>query len=418
VISSLTPQLKKALSRRKLNVAATIAFGMLLAEPCQAIPIFSLLTGTRCSVCHFDPHGGGLRTELGWEMMNRTGLFQWPGAAAADTASVSPTNSLMNGLFVPGGDARLQEVRVSQNNQELLIPMQLSTSLAFVPNHQISIYTDINWASIYVRHDTNMTDLFGTTNGLYPGETDYDLTFQYEPDITLPSIRVGMIEPSIGILQDDHTAFTSMDAFTNNGITLVPPYYNEVGGELTYEGMKWLTVNAGVFNDKNLALIDPTVAAPSSSFDFTHPTVSGRIVLWPQLLEQGINGEFGGSILVNGDFRMLNGFGGFGLADKATFYVEGLYSKDAADKIVRNFSVLGTLELMPWLIWEWRYDWGMTEVYPSVSLGYATAFLAGFEFFPLPYIEIRPEYRVTDITPFYGTGTHSGQWTAQLHFFY
>ncbi len=346
-----------------------------------------------------------MRTELGWEMMNYTGLFQW---GRQDSNTVS--NSILDNMVYPGGDARFQMVRVTQTNQELLIPMQLSTSLGFVPNHQISIYTDINWASVYVRHDTS------APSGLYPGETDYDLTLQYEPDITLPSIRVGMIEPSIGILQDDHTGFTSMDAYNN--ITLVPPYYNEIGGELTYEGMKWLTVNAGVFNDKNLALIDPTVTTPSSSFDFTHPTVSGRVVLWPQLLEEGINGEFGGSMLVNGDFRMLNGFGGFGLADKATFYVEGLYCKDAADKIIRNFSILGSLKLADWLIWEWRYDWGMTEVYPGVQLGYATGFLAGFEFFPLPYIEIRPEYRVTDLNPFYGTGTHTGQWTAQVHFFY
>jgi hypothetical protein len=399
------------LFRRNLKVTATLALGLLLAEPCQAIPVFSLLTGTRCSVCHFDPHGGGLRTELGWEMMNYTGLMQWGGQD-----SIAVSNALFNNMVYPGGDARLQLVRVTQTNQELLIPMQLTTSLGFVPNHQVSIYTDVNLASLYVRSVTSPTDLFGTASGLYPGETDYDLTLQYQPDITLPSIRVGMIEPSISILQDDHTGFTSMDAY--NGITLIPPYYNEVGGELTYEGIKWLTVNAGVFNDKNLAQIDQTVTAPTSSFDFSHPTVSGRIVLWPQLLEDGINGEFGGSALVNGDFKMLNGFGGFGLADKATFFLEGLYAKDAADKIIRNFSILGTLKLADWLIWEWRYDWGMTEVYPSVSLGYATGFLAGFEFFPLPYIEIRPEYRVTDLTPFYSTGTHTGQWTAQVHFFY
>jgi hypothetical protein len=395
-----------------VKVPAALAFVLLLAQPCQAVPLFSLMTGTRCSVCHFNPHGGGLRTELGWEMMNYTGLFQW---GPQDSNAVS--NGLLNNMVYPGGDARFQLVRVSQTNQELLIPMQLSTSLGFVPNHQVALYTDINWASVYVRsQESKLMDLFGTTSGLYPGETDYDLTLQYQPDITLPSIRVGMIEPSISILQDDHTSFTSMDAYNN--ITLIPPYYNEVGGELTYEGLKWLTVNAGVFNAKNLAQIDPTIGTVSSSFDFSHPTVSGRVVLWPQLLDEGINGEFGGSVLVNGSFKMLNGFGGIGLADKATFFLEGLYAKDAANKIIRNFSIIGNLKLTDWLIWEWRYDWGMTEVDPSVSLGYATGFLAGFEFFPLPYIEIRPEYRVTDINPFYGTGTHTGQWTAQVHFFY
>ncbi len=392
-----------------------------MASKAEAIPMFSLLTGTRCSACHFDPQGSGLRTELGWSTMNYTGLLQWIGE---DTSGIPRTNEILNGMVVPGGDARFQLVRDSKTNQELFIPMQLSTSLGFQPNHQVAIYTDINWASVYVRGITNPKDLFGTTSALYPGETDYDLTLQYQPDIALPSIRVGMIEPSLSIRQDDHTLFTSMDAVNN--ITLIPPYYNEIGGEFTYEGIRWLTVNAGVFNAYNLAQIDPMIGAvkPSTFLNLTqyyslpHPSFSGRIVLWPQLLDQGLNGELGGSALVNGSFELLNGFAGIGLADKATFFVEGLYSKDAADRIVRNFSVIGSLQLAPWLIPEWRYDWGMTEVSPGQSLGWATAFLFGFEFFPWPYIEIRPEYRVTDITPFYGTGTHTGQWTAQLHLFY
>src|SRR6202030_1248331 len=125
--------------------------------------------------------------------------------------------------------------------------------------------TDINLASVYVRAvSKNPTDLFGTTSGLYPGETDYDATLQYQPDVTLPSIRVGMIEPSISIRQDDHTLFTHQVAIdpqssTFQSIALIPPYYNEVGAELTYEGIRWLTVNAGIFNARNLSQVDQTI---------------------------------------------------------------------------------------------------------------------------------------------------------------
>ncbi|GEM_PF-921113 len=385
---------------------------VLAAVEAKAIPRFSLLTGTRCSACHFDPQGSGLRTELGWEMMNQTGLFQWHG----EDTSIS-NETWMNGKLFPGGDARFQLVRVSHTNQELVIPMQLTASLGYMPSPELSAYTNINLASLYVRSVTSPTDLFGTTSGLYPGETDYDATIDYHPSVTLPSIRIGMIEPSISIRQDDHTLFTHQEAAIQQ-LALIPPYYNEVGAELTYEGIRWLTVNAGIFNAKNLSQIDPTIGSVSSSFDFSHPSLSGRVVLWPQSLEQGLNGELGGSVLINGSFRILNAFTGIGLADKATFFLEGMYSKDAAQRIVRNFSIIGSYELTAWLALEWRYDWGMTELYPGQALAYATAFLAGFEFFPLPYIEIRPEYRVTDTNPFFGTGTHVGQWTAQLHLFY
>ncbi|HZK75943.1 MAG TPA: hypothetical protein VFD13_03460, partial [Candidatus Kapabacteria bacterium] len=378
------------------------------AIPCKAIPRFSLLTGTRCSACHFDPQGSGLRTELGWEMMSQTGLFLWGGQ---DTSGIPATNMLYHGTIVPGGDARFQLVRLSTTGQEMLIPMQLSTSLGFIPTPQVTMFTNINWASIYVRNMPNFS------SSLYPGETDYDVTLMYQPSITLPSIRIGMIEPSISIRQDDHTLFAHQEAAIQS-IALIPPYYNEIGAELTYEGIRWLTVNAGIFNAKNLAEIDPTIGTIASNFDFKHPTISARVVLWPQLLEQGLNGELGGSILVNGSFEMLNGFAGIGLADKATLYFEGLYNKDAANRIVRNWSAIGSLELTSWLAAEWRYDWGMTEVYPGQALGYATAFLAGLEFFPFPYIELRPEYRVFDKNPFSGTGTHTGQWTGQVHVFY
>jgi hypothetical protein len=337
--------------------------------------------------------------------MNEVGLFKWRNSA---NDTVSPTNGLYNGLFVPGLDARLQLVRVSRTGQRLLIPMQLSTSLAFVPTKQFSAYTNINLASIEER-------LRG--GSLYPGEADFDAQIQYQPDISLPSIRIGMIEPSIGIRQDDHTVFVRREVALKN-VYLFPAYYNDIGAELTYEGLKYLTVNAGMFNAHNLSAVDPTIGTVTSNFDFKKPTVSGRVMLWPQLLAQKINGEAGASIMVNGAFQMINVFAGFGLTDKATIAVEALHAVNADNRIVRNFTVMGSLRLADWLDADWRYDWGQTELYPGKALAYANAFTFGFELFVLPYIEIRPEYRLMQTNPFYGQTTTSGQYTGQIHVFY
>ncbi len=392
-----------------------LALAFVWTSPANAIPRFSLLTGTRCSACHFDPQGSGIRTQLGWETMNEVGIFKWHGE---DTSGNLPTNTMFNGLVIPGGDARFQLVRESKTHQELLIPMQLSGSLAIMPTKELSAYTDINFASIYVRAvQSQMNDLFGTTSALYAGETDFDAAIQYQPSVTMPSIRVGMIQPSIGIRQDDHTEFVREEAAIK-GIALIPPYYNEWGAEATYEGIRWLTINAGIFNASNLSKIEATIPAPSGPFDFGHPTFSARAMVWPQLLDQGLNGEAGASILVNGSFKMINAFAGIGLADKASLYVEGMYSKNADDRIIRNFTVLGSMELMQWLALEWRYDYGQTEVYPGVDLAFAHGFVFGLEFFPWPYIEIRPEYRVLQTNPFNGNGTYTGQWTGQIHLFY
>ncbi|MDP4288677.1 MAG: hypothetical protein Q8922_12160 [Bacteroidota bacterium] len=402
--------------RIRFGIICQLSLTALVLVPCssEAIPRFSLLTGTRCSVCHFNPQGSGLRTQLGWEMMNETGLVKWHGP---DTSGIPATNTIFGGKFIPGADMRFQLVRESKTHQELLIPMQLTGSLGYIATPELSAYTNINFASLYVRSLTSTKGVFGTSAGLYPGETDYDAAIQYQPSISLPSIRVGMIEPSISIRQDDHTEFVHEEAAIQ-GTVLIPPYYNEMGAELTYEGIRWLTVNAGIFNSYNLAQVDPTIGVVKSNFDFSRPSISGRVMLWPQLLDQGLNGEVGASILANGSFKMYNVFTGVGLADKATIYVEGMYSKNADERITRNFSVLGNLELMSWLDIEWRYDYGQTEHYPGVDLGFSQAFLFGFEFFPAPYIELRPEYRVTQKNPLTGTGTFTGQWTGQIHLFY
>jgi hypothetical protein len=363
-------------------------------------------------------------------MMNQTGLWQWsrPTAPAQDSSAIEGlpdepsatagtstaigTNTWFNGKVVPGFDARGQIARSSVTGKRIFIPMQLSTSIAYQPMPELAVYTNINLASIEER-------LRG--GNLFPGQTDFDGAIQYAPSAELPSIRVGMIQPSFGIRQDDHTAYVRREAALN-GSYLMPSYYNDVGAEITYEGVHWLTLNAGIFNSKNFSQVDPTIlgddAAIPSHFSLKHPTLSGRVVLWPQSLEYGINTEVGGSYLQNGDFRMVSGFVGFGLADKATLFAEGMYSNNSAERRIRNWSVIGTYKLADWLSAHWRYDWGQTEYYPGVDLGYAQAFLFGFEFFPLPYIELRPEFRSAQKNPFNGNGVYTGQYTIQLHLFY
>lgn len=413
-----------------LLILTALTFLTFAVRDTHAIPRFSLLTGTKCSACHFNPQGSGIRTELGWSMMNRTGLWQWqrPSTAVQDTSELgglldateqtsteaTGTNTWFTkaGSIVPGFDARGQIAKSSTTGKRIFIPMQFVTSIAYVPAPELSIYTNINIASIEER-------IRG--GNLFPGQTDFDGAIQYAPSPILPSIRVGMIQPSVGIRQDDHTEYVRREAALN-GSYLMPAYYNDIGAEVTYEGMHWLSLNAGIFNSKNFSEIEPSIlgddASIPSHFSLKHPSLSARLVLWPQSLEYGINSELGASVMQNGDFRMVNAFVGFGLADKATLFAEGIYSTNANDRRIRNWSVIGTYKLADWLSAHWRYDWGQTEYYPGVSLSYAQAFLVGFEFFPLPYIELRPEFRSAQKNEFYGNGTYTAQYTIQLHLFY
>src|SRR5687768_14808585 len=73
-------ELKMTSSHLRIALGCLVFLGILAAarNRADAIPRFSLISGTRCSACHFNPQGGGLRTELGWESMNEVGAWRWP----------------------------------------------------------------------------------------------------------------------------------------------------------------------------------------------------------------------------------------------------------------------------------------------------------------------------------------------------
>ena len=488
-----------------LQRVAVVLVLLFVAGSAHALPRFSLISGTRCSACHYSPNGGGLRTELGWDALNK-GAWRWPwekpepgegggddlfgapgesgdetgampgesgelsedpgamtagddgGAAAAfETAEPLPahettatdetgepaetaaatdetpgdmpgdepaaavhTNSLFDGLITPGADLRLQVTKIGRppNDKRMLLPMQAQLNVAVTPLEWLVLYGGYNYA---------------VTQRSYPGQSEWEATLQLHPGVTLPILRLGFMQPSIGIRHDDHTTFTRREVAGQSPHPLVPPGYADLGAELTYEGLNWLTINAGVFGSHMLSEVETSIGEIESVADFSKPSVLGRVMLWPQELDLGFNGELGASYFGNGDFRMINAFGGFGMADKGSIFVEALiaeYPSGVLDssgamvaRNVRNVSILGSYQLFTWLSLDWRYEFGQTEVATDNpaerTLAHAHQAVFGLEFFPLPYVEIRPEYRFFQNESFNKLdGYQQGQYTLQLHLFY
>ena len=385
-----TPGARLVRSRAIIILLAVAAIVAPAGGSLSALPRFSLLTGTRCSACHFNPQGSGIRNELGWSTMNRVGLISPESVGLDSLFANDETNTYFDGVLTFGIDARLQMAKLGAppNAERKIIPMQLAPALAVQPFEWLTAYGTYN---------------FGPAR--YPGQTNFDAAVMVQPDITLPSLRLGYMQPSIGIRHDDHTMFVRRDA-AGYRTPLIPPNYNELGAEINYEGLRWLTVNAGAYSAHNLA-------KKSELFlDSTKPAMLARVVLWPQLLDEGINGMAGGSFYGNQDFRMLNGFAGFGLADKATVYGEGSFFKNAAGRIIRNMMIQSTYQLAQWVNLEWRYEWGLSE-HPSTGPFYAHSFVIGSEFFLFPYLELRPEYRYVETSDY-----TLGQYALQIHAFY
>ena len=124
-----------------------------------------------------------------------------------------------------------------------------------------------------------------------------------------------------------------------------------------------------------------------------------------------LNTWIGASLLGSGDFYFLNGFLGAGLSNNLEMRFDVSRSVRTIDYVTLN----GTLTAS-WAIWDWlvptvRVDRAQTDL--GSETVEAWQYVAGFEFFPVPFVEIRPEYRVVK------TGEYLfGQPTVQLHFFF
>lgn len=365
---------------------------MIVAFPAvgSAIPRFTLLSGSRCSNCHFNPQGSGLRTELGFWAMNEVGALTLEEVGLGGLASES--NTLFGGKLTLGMDLRAQSVRVGRPpaSERITFPMQVAAHAA--------------WGSSEEGFNVSGGYNAATIKRSYPGQSAWNAAVAWRPSPTSIGIRAGMVQPSIGIRHDDHTAFVRMEG-AEFRTPVVPPDYAEYGGEISYEGQAWLTLNAGAFASQNLQEIDPTVEPGSLSY-------SARLILWPQLLDHEINGMVGGSALLNGEYSMVNVFAGIGIGGRAMIYGEGMFSNNADDRRLRNFTAITALQLFEWLTLETRYDWGQTERPPS-DLFHASAFTLGAQFFPIPYLELRPEYRVYQNDEY-----RQGQYAIQLHLFF
>lgn len=300
------------------------------------------------------------------------------------------TNLLADGLYWFGLDTRLQMAKLGRPPQDRrkFIPMQIAPSVTVWPT---------DWLTIY--------GLYNAGPLRYPGQTAFEAAAIVQPGILLPSLKVGHFQPTTGLRWDDHTIFVRRDPAGSGG-PVIAPNYSEYGAELWYEGDALISATAGVFTSNRLA-------RANRGTDSAKPAFSARLMLWPQLLDEGINTNVGASILANNDFHLLTTFAGVGLADVAGVEGELAMIQNGGDLRLRNYTINGFWQLWPWLIAEGRLEKG--EAFPadgSASLT-ATSYVAGLEFFPLPYIELRPEYRYLDTREY-----TLAQYSLQLHLFY
>jgi hypothetical protein len=124
-----------------------------------------------------------------------------------------------------------------------------------------------------------------------------------------------------------------------------------------------------------------------------------------------INSWFGASAYGSGDFLMLNGFLGLGIHEGLNLVAELSHSQRTLDYKTLNAWVGLWYTPWTWLTGALRVERAQTNTELDESTLWSA--VAGLELFPIPGVELRPEYRLVQTESY-----RFGQATVQLHLFY
>lgn len=400
-----------------------VGFGVLSAvmllwsvEQAYALPRMSLTAGTPCSACHVNLQGGGMRTEIGW------GSMAWVGAATYDKLGLdslnnAESNAFFDGKVALGIDTRIQVAKLgipvlnvkddgtveTIEPQRRVIPMQIQPYLSVYATDSLKLYG--SYAVDPNTFDGEFCD------PVYSGQACFELEAIYQPTPLSPALRIGQIQPSIGIRHDDHTILIRGDASAPRN-PLIAPNYAELGAEVHYHPIYWLQTEFGAFLPRNLAEAIPDTRTLKTS------DVAGlaRVTLMPRYdFEDGgaLLGWLGASLYAAGLFHLENYFLGVGLLDKASLQLEVSRSDRGPleDHKTLNMMSMLSVPLKNWLVLEGRLERATTNRQGDKSTTHAA--VATVQFFPIPYLELRPEYRYTRTDDY-----AIGQYTLQVHLFY
>ena len=445
---------------KRLAPSLLVAAIALVALPAQALPRFTLEAGSRCSNCHVNPQGGGLRSNSGWYMMNTTtaGMVTWD-KVGLKSVNEAESNTFFNGKLTLGGDLRIQEARMGHPTADapglpdrMWVPMQMTPAAELKVASTVSVTASANLAGIYYQSVMN--------SPIYPGQSNFDGWIRWtpqrdvsavaeappaeatpaagadddfdappatapaaaEPPVGLPSVRVGMLEPSFGIRHDDHTLLIHGRAENMKGPVL-PAFYNDVGGEVNWEGLHWLSIDAGAFWPRNFSearfgTATSGVAARNRTDAAGKPLGSARVTFWPRIDSIGVNMWAGGSTMYTPNFLIEGGHFGIGKTYWGSLFLEGTHSRDEILAVSRYaWMVQADYPIQPWLTLEARYEssHSTADATPIAApkLTDVQAVVAGIQWLPFPMIELRPEWRYVNTADY-----SMAQYTLQIHLFY
>ncbi len=371
-----------------LKIAVAGLFILFFVQDGFALPRFALRMGARCSDCHINPTGGGMRNKGGWHYSYRV----LPMVAAHE--KTFPMSDYIAPNIRVGLDYRTQYLYSQQFGKTTFQKMEGT------------FYTDVE-----LTDKVNAYAQYDFVNAIWEGFAIAHI---------LPNngyIKAGSFLPNYGLMLDDHTAYTRGGdmgyLFTTNkrqGL-IFDPRYDITGVELGYniDDIGLITVSAGNPVPLNFNT-DPTYTV-SAQFS---PVIANTVAVLAGASYMNFRGPLIYTQLpTEHKINMYGGYLGFGFGD---FTCKGEYD------IATDFETVGSNSSATMLEADYRIVKGLEAVLrydrfdPNVKVSNdeVSRLVAGFEFFPYSFVELRPQYRFQWETP----SVKNDSFVLQFHFFY
>ncbi|MCH7731117.1 MAG: hypothetical protein IIB44_01180 [Candidatus Marinimicrobia bacterium] len=352
-----------------LCIIVCFLFGVLGLHSLEAIPRFAVVNGTSCSTCHISPTGSGLRNDYGIAIFSMDELPALPGRKWTDESF----SGLITDHLQLGADFRLQFFGYTEGDtaQKIAIfPMQSDIYGYIEVNRIMDVYVELD----LIRNNSEIW----TSLNLFPNDG---------------YIRIGKKIPHYGLPLDDHTSFVRGGnirrnyGLTKEGMPFSPftpvPGMIEIGVNLSDFFLTWSISNGYVLGR------DQRYGFGESISD---KTVTGRIEYSKAYTSWSVLA--GGSIMKEQDFSMWGLFGGVSRGNVSwegeVDLAENWASKDPSLASYSQFSwqLLQGLHLLT------KYDFFDLDV--SRKGEWVSRFSGGIEFFPVSFLEIKAQVRVTN----------------------
>lgn len=402
---------------------------MMATSEATAHPRMSATSGAPCTTCHYNADGGGMRTEIGWDIQKHTGIVEHDstGMSFLDNRE---TNRVLDWMAL-GADVRFQMARtidapsptvgddgnpVVNLPSQRIFPMQAQPYVWLDPIDEVSFY-----GSYPLNNELFDGELCGVS---YPGQTCGQAYLEGSPSASLPKVRAGVFRPSTGIRHDDHTMVTYLQDPSSGLSTVQPPNYGELGVEASYQPRYWIKVEAGGYRSDQLATAIDNELMGADVVERSDVGYLGRLTYYPRFdfgPDRSFFGWVGASMHGAGDYRNDQAFVGMGWLDRGSVMMElsHLDFGDDAERRTINASATSTVQIEEWLV-------PYVRVEQSIARGDGTdrdrrrAATAGMQFYPIPFVKLQPEYRFARYSHPEDdrVGWSMGQYFVQLHLFY